>query len=292
MRIFRLIRKKIIKILTNLIINKFSIIFRAFILSKKKNCNISYVDLKFSKNTFLGKKNESIRLKLDSTNLPKILDNGYFDIFIFKFLQKIKIKNIIFVDIGSNQGLVSRQVKNLKNIKKIYAYEPNTEIFSVLKKNLSLITKDIYNYGWGNKNKSFFLWCNKFNSGDYSLFRNKSRTEKIKCQIKECNNEFNKIYIKNKKCNFIVKTDCQGYDVDIFNSLKIANVKRIKAYIMELDKVSENKKDDFFKRLELFNNFYICEDSINQEKLKKINFNDIKILINRKKEFDLIMFNL
>ena len=292
MRIFRLIRKKIIKILTNLIINKFSIIFRAFILSKKKNCNISYVDLKFSKNTFLGKKNESIRLKLDSTNLPKILDNGYFDIFIFKFLQKIKIKNIIFVDIGSNQGLVSRQVKNLKNIKKIYAYEPNTEIFSVLKKNLSLITKDIYNYGWGNKNKNFFLWCSKFNSGDYSLFRNKSRTEKIKCQIKESNIEFNKIYIKNKNFNFVVKTDCQGYDVDIFNSLNIANIKRIKAYIMELNKVPENKKYDFFKRLKLFNNFYICEDSIKQEKLKKINYNDIKILINRKKEFDLIMFNV
>ena len=58
---------------------------------------------------------------------------------------------------------------------------------------------------------------------------------------------------------------------------------------MELDSVPDNKKGNFFKRLKLFNNFYICEDSINQEKVKKINYNDIKNLINKKKEFDLIM---
>ena len=289
MRIFRLIRKKITKILINLIVNKFSIIFRALILSKQNNCNISHVDLKFSKNTFLGKTKEIIRLKIDSTNLPKILENGFFDIFIYKFLKKIKIKKIIFIDIGSNQGLVSRQIKNLKKVKKIYAYEPNPEIFSILKKNLTKVSQNIYNYGWGNKNKSFFLWCSKFNSGDYSLFKNKSRTQKIKCQIKECNNEFNKIYTKNKNYNFVVKTDCQGYDIDIFNRLKIANIKKIKVYIMELDSVPHNKKDNFFKRLKLFNSFYICEDSINQEKLKKINYNDIEYLINNKKEFDLIM---
>ena len=58
---------------------------------------------------------------------------------------------------------------------------------------------------------------------------------------------------------------------------------------MEVNSVQDNQRDNFFKRLKLFNNFYVCEDSINQEKVKKINYKDIKYLINKKNEFDLIM---
>ena len=289
MRLIRLIQKKTQKALTNNLINKFNIIFKAFLLSKKKDCNIDYVDIKFEKKTILANKNEVIRLLLDSTNLPKILEKGCFDSFIYKFLNKIKLKKSVFIDVGANHGFVSKQIRDIKNLKKVYAFEPNPVLFDMLKQNLSDVTSKIYNYGWGSKNSKFFLWCNKFNSGDFSLIKNKSRTQSIKCQINECNNEFEKIYLSNKKCNFIIKTDCQGYDVEIFTKLKERNLKKIKIYIMELNEIPENKQNIFFKKARLFDKFFICYDPVNQEKIKKIKFEDIRNNINKKKEFDLIM---
>ena len=85
MRIKRLIIKKSRKFLIQRLKNDLSMVFHAYNLSIKKFSEIDSVCLKFSKNTDLAKKNEILFLKLDSQIVPKILETGTFDDFLYYF---------------------------------------------------------------------------------------------------------------------------------------------------------------------------------------------------------------
>ena len=50
------------------------------------------------------------------------------------FLKKIKNKKISLIDIGAHKGETIKQFSDNFSIKKIYAIEPNPEIFKELKK--------------------------------------------------------------------------------------------------------------------------------------------------------------
>lgn len=68
-------------------------------------------------------------MKIDGQILPKILETGSFDPFIYNFLKRQKIrKKCLFIDVSANHGLVSKQVSNLKFIKKIITFESAKDI--------------------------------------------------------------------------------------------------------------------------------------------------------------------
>jgi len=117
--------------------------------------------------------------------------------------------------------LVSKQITNLKFIKKIITFEPAKEIFELLKINLSKVNKaKNYNYGWATKRGSLNFYENPSNSGDFSLLPNKQRNILHKYHFEIANVQLKKIIKNYKNYQYILKTDCQGYDIEIFNSLE------------------------------------------------------------------------
>ena len=96
MRIKRLIQKKTKKFIIKKLSNNFSTLFQAYNLSKTNFCNINNVKIKFFKNTSLAKKGEALYLKIDGQILPKIIETGKFDDFLFNFLKKKLKKKFSF----------------------------------------------------------------------------------------------------------------------------------------------------------------------------------------------------
>ena len=94
MRLRRLIQKKSKKFIIKKLSNNFSTLFQAFNMSSRPYSDITYVKVKFKRNSSLAKKNETILLKIDGVILPKILETGNFDIFLINFLKKNIKKNL------------------------------------------------------------------------------------------------------------------------------------------------------------------------------------------------------
>ena len=93
MRFKRLIEKKTKKFIIKKLSNNFSTLFQSFNLSQRPYCDIPYVNIKFYKSSSLAKKGEVISLKIDGQILPKILETGTFDDFLYKFLKEKLKKN-------------------------------------------------------------------------------------------------------------------------------------------------------------------------------------------------------
>jgi hypothetical protein len=130
MRLRRLFVKKTKKFIIKKLSNNFSTLFQAYNSSDKVYCDIPYVNLKFKKNSPLGKKNEVITVKIDGQVLPKILETGTVDDFLYNFLKKKLKRNSLFIDVGSNHGLISKQISNINYIKKIICFEPVKKILN------------------------------------------------------------------------------------------------------------------------------------------------------------------
>tara|TARA_B100000315_G_scaffold62754_1_gene56949 strand:+ start:582 stop:1460 length:879 start_codon:yes stop_codon:yes gene_type:complete len=291
MRLKRLFIKKTKKFIIKKLSNKFSILFQSFNLSERPYCDIPYVNIKFYKSSSLAKKGEIISLKIDGQILPKILETGTFDEFLYKFLKKKLKKNSLFIDVGSNHGLVSKQVSNIKYIKKIICFEPVKNIFELSKLNLKNI-KNIrqYNFGWSKKKGNLSFYENPSNSGDFSLISNKQRGIKHIFKFKKANNELKKIIIKNKNLNLILKTDCQGYDIEIFNNLDDNCLKKIHIYFLECKDLTKNNRKKFYEKIKLFNKIFVsCLSKHNNT--KSIEINEIQNYFKSKLEFDLILIN-
>ena len=291
MRLKRLIQKKSKKFLINRLRNNFSTIFQSYNISDKKFCNIPYVDLKFFKDSILAKKNGTLRVKIDGQILPKLLVTGKFDEFLFKFLKKKLKKKTLFIDVGSNHGFVSKQVSTIDFVKKIISYEPFPDLFNIAKINLASV-KNIKqnNYGWAKKKGYYTFYENISNSGDLSLIKNKQRNVKHVCKFLNANNEISKIISSNKSLLIVLKTDCQGYDIDIFCNIEDSNLKKINIYFLECKVISENNKKNFYKKAKLFKKIMVSCPLLH-ENIKDIGIKDIKYYLDYKVEFDLIFLN-
>ena len=291
MRLKRLIQKKTKKFIIKKLSNNFSTLFQAYNLSKKKYCEIPYVKLKFKKSSNLAKKNETIYLKIDGQILPKILATGDYDTFLYNFLKTKKLKNICFIDIGANHGFISKQISNLPYIKKIITFEPFTPIFKLLELNLKKINNiHNFNFGLSKKNQNLSFYENPSNSGDLSLINNKQRTLKHICKFKNYNQIMKNIMNGTKNMNFIIKTDCQGYDVELFNDLNVNFFKKTKIYFLECNKIQDNQKDIFLKKINFFKRIFISCPLIHKN-IKKIGSKDLQTYLDYKVEFDLILVN-
>ena len=291
MRLKRLIQKKTKKFIIKSLKNNFSTIFQSFNNSERYYCDINYVKLKFFKNSSLAKKGETINLKIDGQILPKIIETGNYDEFIFNFLKNnLDIKSL-FIDVGSNHGLVSRQISNIKMVKKIITFEPVVELFNLLKMNLNKISNiENNNYGWAKNAGNLSFYENISNSGDFSLIKNKQRKIKHIFKFKKADNELAKIINYNKTLKIILKTDCQGYDIDIFCNIKNENLKKIYIYFLECRGIAEKNKLKFYNKINLFSKILISCPLIHKG-IKRINIKEIQNYIDYKVEFDLVLIN-
>ena len=166
------------KYLSKFIKNHYKTIFKSLVESESEHLLINKLEVKLKKNCKLGKNTDKIYLIPDEIITPFVLKNKYWDYEIIKFIKKHKIKtNYVFLDIGSNIGLVSKQLieSNIK-IKKFLCFEPNKNSFECLKLNLSSNKEvNLYNFGLGLKNQNLKLYKNKMNSGDSSFIKKKRK---------------------------------------------------------------------------------------------------------------------
>ena len=273
------------KYLSKLIKNHYKTIFKSLVESEFEHLSINKLEVGLKKNCKLGKNTDKIYLIPDEIVTPFVLKNKYWDYEIINFIKKYKIKtNNVFLDLGSNIGLVSKQLieSNIK-IKKFLCFEPNENSFECLKLNLSSNKKvNLYNFGLGLKNQNLKLYKNKMNSGDSSFIKKKGNFEI--CKIKNINSFFenNKKILGGKE--LIYKSDTQGMDEEIFLGLKEKYFNNINIAIIEISNhkfIAENKKR-FYSRLQSFR-------IINDKNLKNIKIDQIEKKITNKEEFDLFL---
>ena len=276
------------KYLTKILQNEYKLLFKALNSSTKSSFTIDSLNLTLNNNTPLGKKNEKLILPLDEIITPRIFKNEQWDYFIIKFIKKnIKYKNNYFFDIGANVGLISRQLQKLDlKIKNYFCFEPEKNNFDILSKNLINKKTYLYNFGLASKNKKTKIFVNKLNKSDNSIYINNyvgTKNNLSKIILKDSNIVLKKI-IDDKKINHIIyKSDTQGMDEEIFLNLDYEILDKIYLLILEISnfKFILKNLDKFLNKLENFR-------FISTENQSDINLDELKKLIFKKKEFNLL----
>jgi len=276
------------KYLAKILKNEYKLLFKALNSSTKSSFRIDSLNLTLNNNTLLGEKNERLVLPLDEIITPRIFKNEKWDYFIIKFIKKnIKYKNNYFFDIGANVGLITRQLQKLNlNIKNYFCFEPEKNNFNILSQNLINKNTYLYNFGLASKNKKTKIFVNKLNKSDNSVYLSnyvgvKNNLSKI--TLKDSNTIFKKI-IGDKKINHIIyKSDTQGMDEEIFLNLDYEILDKIYLLILEISnfKFLSKNLDKFLNKLENFR-------FISTENKSDITINELKELIFKKEEFNLL----
>ena len=181
----------------------------------------SILGLKINKKSTLGIKNEIVYMPFDKTLTWWVISEGAFKHFILNYVKKIN-EDFIFIDIGANVGLISKQISNIaKKRAYIHCFEPNMLNFNCLELNVGKIAT-CYNFGLSNKNEKKTLYKLNDNHGHSTFLVNSSFDAKEECDLKDINIELNKIIKdrKNSKTKIVLKIDTEGYDLFLISVLK------------------------------------------------------------------------
>ena len=150
----------------------------------------------------------------------------------------------VLVDVGSHKGEYINSIKKKFNIQKIYGFEPNPDIYKILKKKIVDEKINLYNFGISDKNGKIEFYknletssstINKLNTNSkyykkkyflLNIFNSKEVIKKIEINVLRLDE-----FIHSNKIDKIdlIKIDTEGYELKIIKSLekKIENVKII-----------------------------------------------------------------
>ena len=176
---------------------------------------------------------------IDYSNKKKILNF---------FKKNLSDKEITVIDIGAHKGeTINFFTKNF-NVVKIFAFEPNQDLFNFLKRKIINKNVYLYNYGVGLKNEhkdltitidSASSTINKINTNT-KYFKRKEKIlafgknknffkDKQKIEVKNLS-DF--ILDKEKKID-ILKIDTEGYEFNILKGINSIDFKKIKFIYFE-----------------------------------------------------------
>ena len=278
------------KILRKLFLNNFKSIFYMIQNSNSNYFDYNKIELVIKKDCCLGVKNTKIQTRIDQIITPNILKKGKWDYFIIKFICKYiknKTNQFSFIDLGSNIGLITRQLYLKKpDIKNFHCIEPEKENYNILLNNLDSV-KNVYTYNCALTNQESGIkkmYLNKNNFGDFSLLKNSNKTTTY-INTLNASSFFNKIISKHKINKIIYKSDTQGLDEMIVLSLSKKILDKIDMMILEISNFNYLKKNilQFFALIE---NYNVKENDIG----KKIDKEQIKKMISDEVEFNLLLF--
>ncbi|MDA7454295.1 FkbM family methyltransferase [Candidatus Pelagibacter ubique] len=278
------------KILRKLFLNNFKNIFYMFQNSNSKYFDYNKIEFVIKKDCCLGVKNTKIQTRIDQIITPNILKKGKWDYFIIKFICKYiknKTNQFSFIDLGSNIGLITRQLYLKKpDIKNFHCIEPEKENYNILLNNLDSF-KNVYTYNCALTNQESGIkkmYLNKNNFGDFSLLKNSNKTTTY-INTLNASSFFNKIISKHKINKIIYKSDTQGFDEMIVLSLSKKILDKIDMMILEISNFYYLKKNilQFFALIE---NYNVKENDIG----KKIDKEQIKKMISKEVEFNLLLY--
>ena len=219
---------------------------------------------------------------------------------ILNFLKsKLRNKPLNIIDIGAHRGETINFFSNNFLIKKIYAFEPNIDLFNVLKKKKKYQKKNIsiYNSGVGQKDERKPLnIMNDSSSSTFNTINENTKYFKKKKKILSFFFQNNKFLKKKQFINIvslskiiqetkinqidILKIDTEGYEYYVIKGIENQHFKKIKYIYFEhhfdlmINKGYKFKdinnllnKNNFFKKFKLKMRFrksfeYIYENSI------------------------------
>tara|TARA_B110001450_G_C17554965_1_gene454263 strand:- start:66 stop:914 length:849 start_codon:yes stop_codon:yes gene_type:complete len=278
------------KILRKLFLNNFKSIFYMIQNSNSNYFDYNKIELVIKKDCCLGVKNTKIQTRIDQIITPNILKKGKWDYFIIKFICKYiknKTNQFSFIDLGSNIGLITRQLYLKKpDIKNFHCIEPEKENYNILLNNLDSV-KNVYTYNCALTNQESGIkkmYLNKNNFGDFSLLKNSNKATTY-INTLNASSFFNKIISKYKINKIIYKSDTQGFDEMIVLSLSKKILDKIDMMILEISNFNYLKKN-ILQFYALIENYDVKENDIG----KKIDKEQIKKMISDEVEFNLLLF--
>tara|TARA_B100001057_G_scaffold347175_1_gene348464 strand:- start:3049 stop:3744 length:696 start_codon:yes stop_codon:yes gene_type:complete len=202
------------------------------------------------------------------TKIIDLIDKYYHHKRISKFCNFYKIKTL--VDVGSHKGeFISNFISHL-SIKKVYAFEPQLDVFKLLKKKFLKNNKIILNnYAISNKTNFKKLKINRLSStSSFSRLNKKSKFFKFKNFLIPENNEFSlvktktidKIFKKISLKNSLIKIDVEGHEWEVLQGAK-KSLKNFSLIIIE-KQIFNLYKGNNFKKIHSFlikNNFILLK---------------------------------
>jgi len=247
----------------------------------KFNAAPKIMGLKLNKNTALGRKGDMIYLPFDKYITWWVIKEGEYKHFLLKHISKIK-NNIVFIDIGANTGLVSKQIYNLKKDKvKIYSFEPDTLNYHCLAMNLKG-KATCNNFGLSDKNTQKNIYKFNDNHGKSSLIKKNKFDNYEKIKVRNINSELSKILINlNNNDKVVIKLDTEGYDLFLISLIDHNLLKKIDYLCFEYQNIDNYKfnKGLLLEKLQMF------RECITENKLK-ISLSDIiNLKINKQIDF-------
>jgi FkbM family methyltransferase len=196
--------------------------FKYFIKSKslnfakglnKKNQNISFI-------TWNDKKVYYRTSSSDMTLIYEILLQSKYK---SEYFFPLEINPKVIFDIGANIGITAIYLSAIFPEAKIYAFEPMTENFEILEKNIENYKNiQAFNVGLGSKNGNFkiYLSNDSENYGGSSFYPDPTGNileSYVNCEIKNINDIIN---ILNLDSIDLIKIDTEGAEYDILTSIE------------------------------------------------------------------------
>ena len=213
-----------------------------------------------------------------------LVDAYYHQKKIFNFLKNFEIKSVF--DVGAHKGEFLKTVKKLKNIEKIYSFEPQKKIYQKL--NIFSIENKIFcfNFALGNNNEIRNLKINKKTStSTFSDINNLSLWYKIKSFILRGSTKSS--FIDEEKVNVMKLDDfCDDYKISNIDLLKIDTEGHEKQVLEGALNLIKEKKIKYilleFHLSNMFSNYSVNDlenflDNYNFKLLKKYKFPFIPI---------------
>ena len=206
-------------------------------------------------------------------NVFNILD-FYHQNRIINFLKPLHIDKVL--DVGSHKGEFLSYILKLKNVKKIFAFEPQKEIYKILSKNFSQKKIKIFNVALDKEISKKFIYINKFtNTSTLSVLNKKSFylkfknlligskenfVQKYRIQTNTLDNLFSNIELQNS----LLKIDVEGFEMNVLKGSRKKISGEIKYILIENQFVNLYKKSSSKKNHEFLikNNFVIYKNFI------------------------------
>lgn len=146
--------------------------------------------------------------------------------------KELTEENAVVIDIGAHIGIFSVFAARISKNISVYSFEPVSENYSILKKNVAINNLDnqikCFNLGITKKGGKRYLYFDKKNTGGHSLFR--SSADKVLINTIKLEEVFRINEIR--YCN-LLKIDTEGAEYEIIPNLSKMYLKRIKNIVIE-----------------------------------------------------------
>ena len=210
----------------------------------------------------LGPKGTVIEVPKDEIIYQELRHRGEWEKDVSNFLSscisdlKKESRNITFLDLGANIGLISLQVvNNLESSIQLIAVEPLPQHISALERNLKSISTTnevvILPVALGLESKMEYIHKQNTNSGNTSLIARVvpiDQVSKVRIQMLDTE-EFASKYLASDS-NFVIKSDLQGFDAKVLARLGKEIWEKTYAASVEVWALTEIEKQDVSNLIE------------------------------------------